>query len=110
VIQYTICEGGELDPESPIGKRGYSFVSADRMRALLERGGPLTDWDRFSESWNRLEVDTYMADNGRYRQRRHSVFCADTEGHFVLQPPQAHYQAPEFNPVNGGIERYYQPI
>ena len=36
----------------------------------------VSDWDRFADSWNDLEVDTYMADGGRYRRRRHAVYEA----------------------------------
>ncbi|MEJ0044812.1 MAG: 2OG-Fe dioxygenase family protein [Rhodospirillales bacterium] len=43
------------------------------MRTLLETRG-LTDWARFSDSWNDLGVDTYMADGGRYRRRRYAAF------------------------------------
>ena len=52
---------------------GYAFVQAERMRALLAPSGPLTDWEAFAASWNHLARDSYMADRGRYRRRRHAV-------------------------------------
>jgi hypothetical protein len=88
---------------------GYAFVNGDAMRDMLTACGPLTDWDRFAESWNALEVDTYMADGGRYRRRRHGVYEATATG-IRRQPHQPHYQALDYNPVNGGIARWFEPI
>ena len=51
-------------------EEGFVFVPGADMRALLEAEGPLPDWDAFAQSWNALPVDTYMADQGRYRRRR----------------------------------------
>ena len=52
------------------------------MAALL-RFGTLTDWPQFADSWNGLEVDTYMADGGRYRRRRFGVWSAERQGPIV---------------------------
>jgi hypothetical protein len=88
---------------------GYRFVRAADMRALLEQVGPLTDWDVFAASWNDLGPDTYMADGGRYRKRRHAVFAA-TASEIVRQPAQPHYQSRDYNALNGGIERWFEPV
>ena len=56
-----------------------TFVRAPEMRALLEQAGPLTDWPEFAASWDDLGPDTYMADGGRYRKRRHAVFAVSGE-------------------------------
>jgi hypothetical protein len=88
---------------------GYRFVRAAEMRALLEQAGPLTDWAAFAASWNDLGPDTYMADGGRYRKRRHAVFAV-TEGGIVRQPAQPHYQSRDYNTLNGGIERWFEPM
>ena len=45
------------------------------MRALLDERGGTADWDAFAASWDDLGLDTYMADGGRYRQRRHAAFA-----------------------------------
>ena len=88
---------------------GFAFVQAPEMRALLERGGALADWDRFAGSWADLGLDTYMADGGRYRKRRFAAFGASAEGIFP-KPHQPHYQSRDYNLLNGGIERWFQPI
>jgi hypothetical protein len=88
---------------------GYRFVAAPAMRDLLAQTGRLIDWPAFAASWDDLGPDTYMADGGRYRKRRHAVFgvTADT---IVRKPPQPHYQSRDYNPLNGGIERWFEPV
>ncbi|MFL5288482.1 MAG: 2OG-Fe dioxygenase family protein [Rhodopila sp.] len=92
-----------------IRSEGFTFVRAADMRALLETAGPLTDWTAFAASWDDLGRDTYMADGGRYRKRRHAVFSVGQEG-IVRQPAQPHYQSRDYNTLNGGMERWFQPV
>lgn len=80
------------------------------MRRLLEACGPLSDWEAFTASWDDLRLDTYMADHGRYRLRRHAVYAASADGGMVRQPHQPHFQALDYNPLNGGIPRWFEPI
>jgi hypothetical protein len=103
-------QAGTLRPlTEAIGRDGYLFLHAAEMRALLEQTGALTDWAAFADSWNDLGPDIYMADGGRYRKRRHAVFAAGPEG-IVRQPAQPHYQSRDYNTLNGGIERWFEPI
>lgn len=92
---------------------GYAWVDADVLRGLLSPA-PLRDWPSFAASWNDLGVDTYMADGGRYRRRRFSAFeiAAGQDGHAAIarKPHQPHYQSRDYNALNGGIERWFQPI
>jgi hypothetical protein len=88
---------------------GYTFVHAADMRALLEQAGPLTDWPAFAGSWTDLGPDTYMADGGRYRKRRHAVFAVSASG-VARRPAQPHYQSRDYNTLNGGIERWFEPV
>lgn len=93
-----------------IADAGFTFVHAPAMRALLEEHAPLGDWDRFAESWNRLGPDRYLARTGRSRRRRHAVFrCARGEAIERL-PDRPHYQTLDYNPLQGGIERWFAPI
>ena len=65
----------------------------------------------FLDSWNRLEHDQYMADGGRYRKRRHATYAIDQVGETArLMPYQPHYQTVDYNPLNGGVARYFAPI
>ena len=91
-----------------IRKEGFAWTSAAEVRALLPPDA-MQDWDSFAGSWNDLGVDAYMADNGRYRRRRFSVFALSDAG-IVRKPHQPHYQSRDYNPMNGGIERWFQPF
>ena len=91
-----------------IGRDGFAFVRAPEMGQLLDAAG-LRDWDDFAASWNDLGVDTYMADGGRYRRRRFAAFRA-TPGGIVRKPHQPHYQSRDYNQLNGGLERWFEPV
>ena len=78
------------------------------MRALLgERD--LRDWESFAASWDNLGVDAYMADGGRYRRRRFAALRATPMG-IMRKPHQPHYQSRDYNTLNGGIERWFEPV
>jgi len=96
----------------PIGNglkaEGFAFVEAAAMAAILHRAG-LADWEAFADSWNDLGLDTYMADGGRYRRRRHAAFALSAAG-ILRKPHQPHYQSRDYNPLNGGLARWFEPI
>jgi hypothetical protein len=94
--------------EQSLTSEGFVHASAGEMRELLARAG-LADWDGFAASWNDLGMDTYMADGGRYRRRRHAVFSASADG-IKRKPHQPHYQSRDYNPLNGGLERWFEPV
>jgi hypothetical protein len=93
-----------------VERTGFAFVHSDEMADLLASAGKLSDWNEFAASWNDLALDTYMADGGRYRRRRHAVYAANAGGTIVRQPHQAHYQSRDYNSLNGGIARWFEPI
>ena len=99
-----------LPPTSAIALDGYEFVQAGEMRELLTRAGALSDWQAFAASWNALAIDRYMADGGRYRRRRHAVYEATAEGAIVRAPHQPHYQSRDYNALNGGVTRWFEPV
>ena len=96
--------------QSSIEREGFAFVHGGDMRELLAPFGSFDDWRSFVESWNHLEVDTYMADGGRYRRRRHAAYGATRDHMTRRKPHQPHIQAPEYNPLHGGIVRWFEPI
>jgi hypothetical protein len=87
---------------------GFVHVAADDMRRLLGEAG-LRDWEGFAESWNDLGMDTYMADGGRYRRRRHAAFSVSAAG-VRRKPHQPHYQSRDYNALNGGLARWFEPV
>src|SRR6202035_4944973 len=88
-----------------IERDGFAFVRAPEMGRLLEEAG-LADWAGFAATWGDLGVDAYMAVVGRYRRRRFGVFRAAPAG-ITRKPHQPHYQRRDYNPLNGGVERWF---
>ena len=86
---------------------GFSFMRGHDTRALL---APMTDWEAFARSWDDLGLDTYMADGGRYRKRRFAAFAARAGEPIHRKAHQPHYQSRDYNPLNGGIARWFDPI
>jgi hypothetical protein len=93
-----------------LSQDGFVFVHGDAMRRALEPFGSLDDWNTFAESWNDLELDAHMADGGRYRRRRHAVFGAAADGPIERRSHQPHYQGLDYNPLNGGVARWFAPV
>ena len=91
-----------------VARDGFACVRAPQTAALLEKAG-LRDWGTFAASWGDLGVDTYMADGGRYRRRRFAAFRASPAG-ISRKPHQPHYQSRDYNALNGGIERWFEPV
>lgn len=86
---------------------GFSFMQGENFQLLLNAA--LSDWPKFVESWNNMPFDEYMADGGRYRRRRHAVLSANNAS-IQLEPHQPHYQARDYNHLNGGIARLFEAI
>ena len=93
-----------------VNRDGFTFVEGAAMRPILQAVGSLTDWDSFALSWNRLELDAYMADGGRYRRRRHALFTVPAVGAIARKPHGPHYQSLDYNPIHGGLERWFEPV
>lgn len=107
----------ELDELADIGGQlqdpGFVFVNAPNAIEMLSRinGEFIARDQRFLDSWDSLEVDQYMADGGKYRKRRHATYAIQNAGESAqLMPYQPHYQTADYNPLNGGVARYFAPI
>lgn len=91
----------------------FLFIECGRAIDLLSSiaGIPIGDDQVFLDSWNQLEEDQYMADSGKYRKRRHATYAIPKAGDRAqLMPDQPHYQTVDYNPLNGGVARYFAPI
>lgn len=88
---------------------GFAFVTGEAMGQLLPAQA-LTDWDDFVASWNDLAPDTYLAARGRHRRRRYATFSADVRDGIRLEAHQPHYQSLEYNPLQGDILRWFEPV
>lgn len=89
---------------------GFCFVPAHIMRPLLEGDGALADWAEFAASWNDLEPDPYLARVGLRRRRRYAVYDAPAGQPVQREQHQPHYQASSYNALQGGIDRWFEPV
>ena len=96
--------------EAAIRDDGFAFVDHTATRTLLEGFGGLDDWNGFAASWEGLGIDAYLAATGRQRRRRHCVFSASPGEPVVPAPHQPHYQSVDYNRLQGGIERWFDPV
>lgn len=106
--QASVTTAAQLD--AALMERGFAFVRGGDMQGLLRRIGSMSDWEHFAHSWDDLALDTYMKDGGRYRRRRYGVYLVERDGAVTRQPHQPHYQSVDFNTLNGGIDRWFEPI
>lgn len=88
---------------------GYAFVPSQAMDRLLQVQ-ELPDWPAFVASWDDLAPDNYLAASGRHRRRRHATFSADAATGIHVEPHQAHYQSLAYNPLQGDIQRWFEPV
>ena len=86
---------------------GFARVPGADMAALLETDA--REWQELAHSWNDLGPDLYMADGGRYRRRRHATFRC-RKGVFTRKPHQPHFQSRDYNPLNGDVQRWFDPV
>ena len=97
--------------EGRVASEAFAFIAADTMGSLIGPPESLADWPHFVASWNDLQLDTYLPDGHRYRRRRHATLSARAgESTVMLEPHQPHYQSVDYNPLVGGIERWFDPI
>lgn len=91
-----------------LARDGFARIEAAEMRALLPRQA-VEGFAAFARSWDDLGQDRFMADGGRYRRRRHAAFRVSPGG-IARKPHQPHYQSRDYNMLNGGIERWFEPV
>jgi len=96
-------------PLAEVRADGFTRLRPDASQALLN--APEAALRDFAESWNRLEMDGFMADGGRYRRRRLANFLAlpgRLDHERGLHRP--HFQASVHNKLNGGVDRWFAPV
>jgi len=69
------------------------------------------EWTEFSSTWEDLGSDTYIADKGTYRKRRFSSALYNSKSSVLnYKKHECYFQDKENNTLNGGVERYFDPI
>lgn len=91
-----------------LAAQGFVRLAPDAIDWLPD---PALDagWKSFAESWNRLGLDRYMADGGRYRRRRHAALAITPDG-ITRKPHQPHFQSRDYNRLNGDVQRWFEPM
>ncbi|SCW45007.1 hypothetical protein SAMN02927924_00612 [Sphingobium faniae] len=90
-----------------LARQGYARLASAQTWALLDVAPGA--WADFARCWNDLGPDLYMADGGRYRRRRHAAFRCEG-GKFTRKPHQPHFQSRDYNPLNGDVQRWFDPV
>ncbi|MEU3689545.1 2OG-Fe dioxygenase family protein [Streptomyces narbonensis] len=96
-----------------LSSRSFDLRSGEKVKELLlqRSGTALDDLEPFRESWGRMPLDSYMADGGRYRRRRHATLSAPrSSADYRVEAHQPHYQGLDYNTLNGGVARHYEPF
>lgn len=96
-----------------LSAKSYVQASGEKVRELLRRRdeNALKDLDTFRSSWDRMPLDRYMADGGRYRRRRHATLSTPRASNdYCVEAHQPHYQGLDYNSLNGGVARHYEPF
>jgi hypothetical protein len=111
---YQVITGIQFDElEETLNQNDFHHLKSTQVIELLTRisNSRIGNDQLFLDSWNTLEEDQYMADSGRYRKRRHATFeTRSADEPPALMPYQPHYQKLDYNPLNGGVARYFAPI
>jgi hypothetical protein len=86
---------------------GFALVRPHDVAQLA--GCTIDQLTALAPSWDRLEIDHYLKDGGRYRRRRHSCFV-QTNNVVAQAPHRAHWQPVEYNALHGGMRRMFEPV
>ena len=106
----TITRSTNRDLQSAIVDEGFAFVHGAAMHDLLPRPAASTTGRRLPTAGIASSSIAYMADGGRYRRRRHATFDAREQGTIERAPHQPHFQTVDYNPLNGGVARWFEPV
>lgn len=99
-----------LDACSRLRLDGFAFASGAQVRKWLAPIDGLDDWPEFARSWNRLGPDLPLAALGRLRRRRHASYLMTSDGDLRRLPHRPHYQTVDHNPLQGGLQRWFDPV
>jgi hypothetical protein len=96
--------------QASLAEHGFVHLLAPQVAALLPERG-VADWPAFVASWEGMALDRHMADGGRYRRRRHAILSAQAgRAGLTREADGPHWQALDHNPLNGGVQRFFEPV
>lgn len=98
--------------QNAITSQSYFMLDGQILRNVFQSssGCSTVRLNDFCDSWNDMPVDTYMGDRGVYRRRRHAAYHVSNDHRIKRLPHRPHYQTVNYNHLNGGVERHFEPI
>ncbi|MET9672341.1 2OG-Fe dioxygenase family protein [Streptomyces sp. NPDC006482] len=95
-----------------LSSRSYDLRSSEQARRLLLKRSEtaLDDLEGFRESWARMPLDSSMANGGRRRRRHATLSAPRSSTDYRVEAHQPHYQGLDYNNLNGGAARHYEPF
>ncbi len=88
---------------------GYAFVHGATANAALHVDQAAAAG--FIASWNRLSLDTHLADGGKYRYRRHASLIQDFAPPALTEVAyRPHWQPKSYNHLHGGVFRNFEAV
>ncbi|NVN11089.1 2OG-Fe dioxygenase family protein [Nguyenibacter vanlangensis] len=99
-------------PQNLVAARGFATLDSAGILKALCTIRPYTgrDVETFCASWENMPPDTYMADGGPPRRRRHAVYRVAPGGAIERLHHRPHVRTIDHNPLNGGSVRHVEPI
>lgn len=97
-----------LDAKHEIAQQGFSFLpaSAWSFSPELER-----HWRRLTRDWDRLELDCYLQQGARFRQRRYGrYYWSPGADKLLALPPEPYFQPADENSYAGGVHREFASL
>jgi hypothetical protein len=89
-------------------KKKYALILAEEFSIASEL---IADRQHLCSDWNNLELDNYLQDGGRFRQRRFGLFyLLPSTGELLPLKPVPYIQSREINTYAGGIARKFAPL
>lgn len=97
------------DARRGLAEQGFAFVSGSVAAGAL--GVQAQAAADFVQSWERLSLDTYLADGGKYRLRRHASLTQDFAPPALTEVAyRPHWQPKSYNHLHGGVFRHFEAV
>jgi hypothetical protein len=98
----------DQDVRRDIASRGFAWIP----RAAWSIGPHLEPhWQRLCEDWDHLELDRYLAQGAKFRQRRYGrYYWSPADDVLTALPHETYFQPEEENGYAGGVAREFAPL
>lgn len=97
-----------LDAREELRTKGYALMTSEE----LPIDPSVRQYEaQLAKEWEDLEVDKYLQNGARFRERRYDRFhYVPSEETISLKPHQPYFQSSEVNNYGGGVQRDVAPL